>query len=138
MMIRARIICVLTIIMLTATSLACATQLRQGVVPEYAAACKTAGPTGAIDARALLDVTDVTTFRASEYTDCLDGRNILIVSWRGQLDVTNVNLARDITQRFFEHFHPEEKLTFTELHVKTKFGISTVVFQFIPAIIRGV
>jgi hypothetical protein len=138
MMTYIRVIVVLVAVILTITSMACAARLQQGVAPEYAATCQTVGPSGAIDARALLDITDVTTFRASEFTDCINGRDILIVSWRGQMNITNVNLARDITKRFFGHFHPGEKLTFTELHAESRAGISTVVFQFMPAILRGV
>ena len=131
-MIYTRVLAILVAAVLTTASVACATQLKRGAAPEYAAACLTAGPTGAIDARALLDITDVTTFRASEFTDCADGRDILVVSWRGPMDVTNVNLARDITRRFFGHFHSGEQVTFTELHANAHLGISTVVFQFVP------
>jgi len=131
-MIHLRAIAVLAAVVLATTSVACAAQLKRGAAPEYSAACQTTGPTGAIDARALLDITDVTTFRASEFTDCDDGRDILVVSWRGQMDVTNVNLARDVARRFFGHFRSGEQVTFTEVHAVDRLGISTVVFQFFP------
>ena len=108
----------------------CATPRMQGESPHYSNACVTTGPTGEIDAHPILNLDDITTFRASEFTGCPGGRNIIVVSWRGEMTVTNVDLSRNVVRRFFSHFHAGEAISFTELDAISRRGVSTIVFQF--------
>jgi len=72
-----------------------------------------------------------TTFKAAEFTGCPGDRNILVVSWQGEMTVVKVDLARQVAGSFFSEFHKGEKITFTELDAIAEDGISTVVFQFV-------
>ena len=124
----------LIITLILATLLAsCVTPRIRGESPFYATACQTTGPTGEIDAHPILNIENVTTFRASEFTGCPGDRNIVVISWRGAMTVTNVDLARNVVGRFFSHFHAGETISFTELDAVTGGNTSTVVFQFVTA-----
>jgi hypothetical protein len=98
--------------------------------PFYASACRTTGPTGQIDAVPVLSPENYTSFRVSEFTGCPGGRDIVVISWQGELTVTNVDLARNVVGRFFSHFHPGEVISFIELDAVTDDDVSTIIFQF--------
>jgi hypothetical protein len=99
--------------------------------PFYASACRTTGPTGQIDAVPVLSPGDYTSFRASEFTGCPGGRDVVVISWQGEMTVANVDLARNVVGRFFSHFHPGEAISFTELDAVTASDVSTIIFQFV-------
>jgi hypothetical protein len=122
-----RLIITLALTMLLAS---CVTTRAGGESPFYASACRTTGPTGQIDAVPVLSPENYTSFRASEFTGCPDGRDVVVISWQGEMTVTNVDLARNVVGRFFSHFHDGETISFTELDATTREGVSTVVFQF--------
>ena len=113
----------------------CATPRQRGAAPHHSVACAVAGPSGEIDAHPLLSPESYTTFRATEFSSCPGGNNILVVSWEGEMTVTNVDLSRNVARRFFSHFHPGESVSFTEIDAGTgTWGVSAVVFQFVAAL----
>ncbi len=71
----------------------------------YAEACTKTDNYGTIDAYEVFSTENKTTFKAAEYIDCEDGRNLVVVTWEAVHDKRNANLAAQVVTEFFEHFH---------------------------------
>ena len=109
----------------------CVTPRTQAAPSFYDKACASAGWSSEVVALNQLHLNNITTFKAAEFTGCPGDRNILLVSWQGEMTVVKVDLARQVAGAFFSEFHTGEKITFTELDAISEDGISTVVFQFV-------
>jgi len=118
--------------------ISCTAVRTHGTPPIFAASCSITGPTGEIDAHPILNINDITTFRASEFNGCPGDRNLLVVSWKDEMTVSNVDLARTVAGRFFSHFHPGEPITFAEVDATSHRGASFIVFQFTTATRRAI
>jgi len=94
----------------------------------YAADCTKTDNYGTIDAHEVINMRNKTTFEASEYIDCEDGRNLVVVTWTGVHDKTNANLAAQIIGNFFSHFHGEEHIQY--LLVPEESGENVFVYEF--------
>ena len=94
----------------------------------YAEACTKTDNYGTIDAHEVINMRNKTTFEASEYIDCEDGRNLVVVTWTGVHDKTNANLAAQIIGNFFSHFHGEEHIQY--LLVPEESGENVFVYEF--------
>ena len=68
------------------------------------------------------------TFKAAEYINCEDGRNLVVVTWEGTHDKKNANLAAQVMSKFFAHFHAEEHVQY--LLVPKESGENVFVYKF--------
>jgi hypothetical protein len=78
----------------------------------YAETCTKTDNYGTIDAYEVLNIENKTTFKAAEYIDCNDGRNIVVVTWEGVHDKATANLAAQVMTKFFTHFHAAEDVQY--------------------------
>ena len=78
----------------------------------YTQNCTKTDNYGTIDAYEVLNMKNKTEFKAAEYIDCADGRNLVIVTWSGIHDKTNANLASKVIAKFFSHFHSGEHIQY--------------------------
>jgi len=90
----------------------CVHRLRGAVGASYTNTCTKTGNHGEIDAYEVLNVKNKTTFKADEYINCADGRNLVVVTWEGTHDKKNANLAAQVMAKFFDHFHAGEHLQY--------------------------
>ena len=94
----------------------------------YIETCTKTDNHGEIDAYELLNVKNKTTFKADEYIDCEDGRNLVVVTWEAVHDKKNANLAAQVVTEFFGHFHARENIKY--LLVPEESGENVLVFEF--------
>ena len=105
------------LILICGLIVACATgcglhRLRGASGASYANTCTKTENHGEIDAHEMLNIQKKTTFKADEYINCADGRNLVVVTWEGVHDKTNANLAGQVIARFFSHFHVGENISY--------------------------
>ena len=94
----------------------------------YAETCTKTDNHGEIDALEVLNIKNKTTFKADEYIDCEDGRNLVVVTWEAVHDKKNANLAAQVGTEFFGHFHAGENIKY--LLVPEESGENVLVFEF--------
>jgi len=94
----------------------------------YAENCTKTDNYGKIDAYEVINMQNQTTFEASEYINCADGRDLLVITWEGSHDKTNANLAKQIVAKFFTHFHAGEDIRF--LLVPDESAENVLVYKF--------
>jgi hypothetical protein len=94
----------------------------------YAERCTKTDNYGTIDAHEVINMRNKTTFEASEYINCQDGRNLVVVTWTGVHDKANANLAAQIINNFFSHFHGGENIQY--LLVPGESGENLFVYEF--------
>ena len=78
----------------------------------YAAACTKTDNHGTIDAHEAINLKNKTTFEATEYINCEDGRNLVVVTWKGASDKINAKLGGQIIVNFFSHFHAGDHIVY--------------------------
>ena len=108
--------------------LACATTTSTAKTNPYDNTCTKTENHGEIDAYEMLNIQKKTTFKADEYINCADGRNLVVVTWEGVHDKTNANLAAQVMTEFFEHFHAGEHVQY--LLVPEESGENVFVYKF--------
>tara|TARA_R110002020_G_scaffold438228_3_gene648674 strand:+ start:366 stop:776 length:411 start_codon:yes stop_codon:yes gene_type:complete len=96
----------------------------------YADTCTKTDNYGTIDAYEVINVNNKTTFKAAEYINCEDGRNIVVITWEGTHDTKNANLAAQVMTKFFGHFHAGENISY--LLVPEESGENVFVYRFEP------
>ncbi len=74
-----------------------------------------------------------TTFDATEYINCTDNRNLLVITWQGTHDKTNTNLAAQIVSKFFSHFHAGEDIRFLLVPEDSAKNVLVYKFEYICA-----
>ena len=94
----------------------------------YTEACTKTDNHGTIDTYEILNIENKTTFKAAEYIDCDDGRNLVVVTWEAVHDKTNANLAAQVMTKFFAHFHAGEHVQY--LLVPEESGENVFVYKF--------
>ncbi len=94
----------------------------------YAETCTKTDNYGTIDAYEMLNIKNKTTFKAAEYVDCEDGRNIVVITWEGVHDKATANLAGQVMTKFFTHFHAAEDIQY--LLVPEESGKNVFVYKF--------
>jgi len=94
----------------------------------YVETCTKTDNYGKIDAHEVINMQNKTTFEATEYINCGDGRNLVVVTWTGVHDKTNANLAAQIIGNFFSHFHADEHIKY--LLVPEESGENIFVYEF--------
>jgi len=106
----------------------CATT--NGTIKEnsYTNTCTKTENHGEIDAYEVLNINNKTTFKADEYIDCKDGRNVVVITWEGTHDKRNANLAAQVMTKFFEHFHAGEHIQY--LLVPEESGENVFIYEF--------
>ena len=107
--------------------LACATTTST-VKTSYDNTCTRTENYGKIDAHEVINMQNKTTFEATEYIDCADGRNLVVITWEGVHDKANANLAAQVMTNFFSHFHPNEHIQY--LLVPEESGENLFVYKF--------
>ena len=91
--------------------LACATTTSTTKTNIYDNACTKTENYGKIDAHEVINMQNKTTFEATEYINCTDGRNLVVITWEGDHNKRNANLAAQVMTNFFQHFHAVEDLS---------------------------
>jgi len=94
----------------------------------YAEACTKTDNYGTIDAYEMINVENKTTFKAAEYIDCEDGRNLVVVTWEAIHDKKNADLAAQVVTEFFGHFHTGKHIKY--LLDPEESGENVLVFEF--------
>jgi len=94
----------------------------------YTEACTKTDNYGTIDTYEVINIKNKTTFKAAEYIDCEDGRNLVVVTWEGTHDKKNANLAAGVMTNFFEHFHAGKHVRY--LLVPEESGENVFVYKF--------
>ncbi len=94
----------------------------------YATICTKTDNYGKIDAYEVINMRNQTTFEATEYINCADGRDLVVITWTGTHDKTNTNLAAQIVAKFFTHFHAGEDIRF--LLVPEESAKNVLVYKF--------
>tara|TARA_Y100000034_G_scaffold39639_1_gene48886 strand:+ start:199 stop:600 length:402 start_codon:yes stop_codon:yes gene_type:complete len=107
--------------------LACATTTST-VKTSYDNTCTKTENYGKIDAHEVINMQNKTTFEATEYIDCADGRNLVVITWEGVHDKANANLAAQIMTNFFNYFHAGENIQY--LLVPEESGENLFVYKF--------
>ena len=105
------------LILICGLIVACATgcglhRLRGASGASYTNTCTKTENHGEIDAHEMLNIQKKTTFKADEYINCADGRNLVVITWEGVHDKTNAKLAGQVIARFFDHFHVGEDISY--------------------------
>jgi hypothetical protein len=108
--------------------LACATTTSTAKTSIYDNTCTKTENYGKIDAHEVINMQNKTTFEATEYIDCADGRNLVVITWEGVHDTANANLAAQVMTNFFSHFHPNENVQY--LLVPEESGENVFVYKF--------
>ena len=83
---------------------------------------------GKIDAHEVINMQNKTTFEATEYINCTDGRNLVVITWEGTHDKRNANLAAQVMTNFFNHFHAGEHIQY--LLVPEESGENLFVYEY--------
>ncbi len=107
--------------------LACATTTST-VKTSYDNTCTRTENYGKIDAHEVINMQNKTTFEATEYIDCADGRNLVVITWEGVHDKASANLAAQVVSNFFSHFHAGEHVRY--LLVPEESGENVFVYKF--------
>ena len=107
---------------------ACATTTSTAKTSIYDNTCTKTDNYGKIDAHEVINMQNKTTFEETEYIDCADGRNLVVVTWEGVHDSANANLAAQVMTNFFSHFHPNEHIQY--LLVPEESGENVFVYKF--------
>ncbi len=107
--------------------LACATTTST-VKTSYDNTCTRTENYGKIDAHEVINMQNKTTFEATEYIDCADGRNLVVITWEGDHNKRNANLAAQVMTNFFQHFHAGEDIKY--LLVPEESGENVFVYKF--------
>ena len=94
----------------------------------YAEACTKTDNYGTIDAYEVINIKNKTTFKAAEYINCEDARNLVVITWKGAHDKGTANLAAQVMTKFFEHFHAGEHVQY--LLVPEESGENVFVYKF--------
>ena len=108
--------------------LACATTTSTAKTSIYDNTCTKTENYGKIDAHEVINMQKKTTFEATEYINCADGRNLVVITWEGVHNKTNANLAAQIMTNFFNHFHADEHIQY--LLVPEESGENLFVYEF--------
>ena len=108
--------------------LACATTTSTAKTSIYDNTCTKTENYGKIDAHEVINMQNKTTFEATEYIDCADGRNLVVITWEGVHNKANANLAAQIMTNFFNHFHADEHIQY--LLVPEESGENLFVYKF--------
>ena len=94
----------------------------------YTEACTKTDNYGTIDTYVILNMRNKTTFKAAEYINCEDTRNLVVITWKGAHDKGTANLAAQVVTKFFEHFHAGEHVQY--LLVPEESGENVFVYKF--------
>ena len=94
----------------------------------YPKACKTTANHGKIDAHEVINMRNKVTFEATEYTDCPDTRNVVVITWDGKNSETNLNLAEQVASKFFNHFYAGDAVKYFKINSKDNKNM--VVYEF--------
>lgn len=97
----------------------------------YAETCTKTDNYGTIDAYEVLNIKNKTTFKAAEYIECQDDRNLVVITWEGAHDKNAANLAAQVMTKFFTHFHASEDIQY--LLVPEESGKNVFVYKFVAA-----
>ena len=124
---KAKNILLLVCLLLASCALSSQVQVKKNV---YAETCTKTDNYGTIDAYEVLNIKNKTTFKAAEYIDCEDGRNIVVITWDGVHDKTAANLAAQVMTKFFTHFHGGEHVSY--LLVPEESSENAFVYEFKP------
>ena len=97
----------------------------------YSSVCGTLVNHGKIDAHEVINMQRKTTFEASEYTDCPDHKNVVVIKWIGEYNIVKINLARQVVDSFFSHFHPGAQVDYFEINARSVGNTHTIVYEFV-------
>ena len=120
-------ILLLVCLLLASCALSSQLQVKKNV---YVDTCTKTDNYGTIDAYEVLNIKNKTTFKATEYIDCKDGRNIVVITWEGVHDKATANLAAQVMTKFFTHFHGGEHISY--LLVPEESAENIFVYEFRP------
>jgi len=125
---------ILLIACILMTSCATATAVVSTKTDLYSATCKTLANHGKIDAHEVINMQKKTTFEATEYADCPDHKNVVVIKWVGEYNSVKVSLARQIVGNFFSHFHPGAQVNYFEINTVSVGNAHTIVYEFTRAV----
>lgn len=112
-------------------SLAACASIKSSIVHvPYIGECEETENRGEIDALELVNMQNKTTFRVSEYVNCADEKSFVLVSWTGVFTMTEVDLAVQVLNSFFSHFHPGERMSYVKASGHSRGGNHTIVYEF--------
>ena len=100
----------------------------------YPKACKTTVNHGKIDVYESinpdsLNMRSKVTFEATEYTDCPDEKNVVVITWDGENSEINLSLAERVVDKFFGHFYAGEAVKYFKINSENDENIAVYEFM---------
>ena len=124
----------ITLLAITGMIAACATVPVVQAPAPYTPNFTTVVNEGKIDAHEVINMQNKTTFKATEYTNCSDEKDLLTIVWEGEFTTAKINLVKQIATNYFNHFYPRATINYVEVNAISARDANTVVIEFTRAV----